>query len=146
MEVAASSLAALRGGLVLGFRPAAGLFRRCRWLAEALLGLSPGQVFAERGCLAPMTVGLGLLAALGLAGLRGPFADWLRHGARVALRSTPGQAVWRPPAESGRGAARGPPGRSFVDDAGEQARVSEDALCNRPRRYFRRRAPKELRA
>jgi len=30
--------------------------------------------------------------------------------------------------------------------AGEKARVSEEALCNRPRRHFRRRAPKELRA
>lgn len=29
--------------------------------------------------------------------------------------------------------------------AGERPRVSEDALCNRPRRHFRRRAPKELR-
>jgi hypothetical protein len=127
MEVAASSFAALRGGLVLGFRPAAGLFRRCQGLAQALLGLSPGQVFAECGCLAPMTVGFGLLAALELAGLRGPFAEWLRHGARVALRSTPGQAVWRMPAGSGRGTARGSPGRSFVDDAGEQARVTGGA-------------------
>jgi len=119
MDVAASSLAALRSGLVLDFRPAASLFRRCRWLAEALLGLSPGEVFAKRRCLAPMTVGLGLLAALGLAGLLSPFADWLRHGSRVALRSTPGQAVWRTPAGSGRRAACGPPGRSFVDDTGE---------------------------
>ena len=29
--------------------------------------------------------------------------------------------------------------------AGEKARVSEEALFNRPRRYFRQRAPKELR-
>jgi hypothetical protein len=28
----------------------------------------------------------------------------------------------------------------------EQTRVPEEALTNRPRRYFRRRAPKELRA
>jgi hypothetical protein len=31
-------------------------------------------------------------------------------------------------------------------DPAEKARVTELAITNRPRRYFRRRAPKELRA
>ena len=110
------------------FRPLAGFAGIGPIAALALLGLSPGEILPQGGCLARPALSLGALAVAFLGRRLSP-GNWFSHGARLARPCPPGQAprCGGRVAKSGRRACCGSPSRPLVDNPGKQARIAGEA-------------------